>query len=398
MKTVLRLAIVEPSSSSRDKLKAMLLGMDRVWLEAECSRYEFFSDVVAQTQPDVGIVAIDENPDKALELVARLRETSPDCSILVLSSSADGGLILKAIRAGAKEFLSQPVPVEDMVEALDRLGGTETGGSSQCVTTAVIGAAGGVGTTSIAVNLGCALAEDKEKTVVLVDLDLCLGDADVFLDRIPDHTLVDVAQNAARLDFTLLKRSLLKHSSDLFLLARPVQLDDVELITPGDLQRIFGLLKASFTHLVLDCSKSFGPMDRLAMAAADHVLMVTQLDLPCLRNAVRLMMSFAENEELTAKMKIVVNRVGLGSGQINLKKARDTMGRDIFWQFPNDFRTMVEGRNNGIPLVEHAPKAAITQSIRQLAGALSGDEDAVPAGAGKPSSGGWLKRLRGAKD
>ena len=66
---------------------------------------------------------------------------------------------------------------------------------------AVAGATGGVGTTSLAVNLGCALAADPNNSVVLVDLDLCLGDADVFLDTIPEYTLVDVAQNidAARL-------------------------------------------------------------------------------------------------------------------------------------------------------------------------------------------------------
>ena len=117
---------------------------------------------------------------------------------------------------------------------------------------AVAGAAGGVGTTSLAVNLGCVLARDPQYLVALVDLDLSLGDADVFLDTIPDYTLVDVAQNVTRLDFTLLKRSLTKHSSGLFLLPRPVQLDDAKLITADDLQRVIGLLKATFTHLILD--------------------------------------------------------------------------------------------------------------------------------------------------
>ena len=92
----------------------------------------------------------------------------------------------------------------------------------------------------------------RSNSVCLVDLDLCLGDADVFLDTIPDYTLVDVAQNVTRLDFTLLKRSLTKHSSGLYLLPRPVQLEDAALITADDLQRVIGLLKATFTHLILD--------------------------------------------------------------------------------------------------------------------------------------------------
>ena len=72
MSNVLRLAIVDPSDSSRESLKTMLLGMDMVWLEAECSRYEFFADVVAQTHPDIGLVALDNDPDKALQLVEQL--------------------------------------------------------------------------------------------------------------------------------------------------------------------------------------------------------------------------------------------------------------------------------------------------------------------------------------
>ena len=266
MNNIHRLAIVDPNDATRDALKTTLLGMDMVWLEAECSRYEFFADVVAQTHPDIGIVALDKDPEKALSLVVRLVSESPQCSILVVSSSTDGNLILRAMRSGAKEFLAQPVRLEDLIGALDRIGAQRFGRgeskSRSCSVIAVAGATGGVGCTSVAVNLGCALARHEENSVALVDLDLCLGDADVFLDTIPDYTLVDVAQNVTRLDFTLLKRSLTKHSSGLFLLPRPVQMEDIALITPDDLQRVIGLLKATFTHLMLDLSKSYTAIDR----------------------------------------------------------------------------------------------------------------------------------------
>ena len=90
MSNVLRLAIVDPSDTSRNALKNMLLGMDIVWLEAECSRYEFFADVVGQTKPDIGVVSIDANPEKGLKLIEQMREIAPDCSVLVVSSSTDG--------------------------------------------------------------------------------------------------------------------------------------------------------------------------------------------------------------------------------------------------------------------------------------------------------------------
>ena len=399
MSNVLRLAIVDPNDSQRDALKSMLLGMDMIWLEAECSRYEFFADVVAQTNPDIGLVAIDTDPQKALELVGRLGAASPDCAVLVVSSSNDGSLILQALRAGAKEFITQPVRIEDLLAALGRISerragrGDNRSRGNQVI--AVAGAIGGVGTTSLAVNLGCILAKEPNHSVALVDLDLCLGDADVFLDTIPDYTLVDVAQNVTRLDFTLLKRSLTKHSSGLYLLPRPVQLEDVPLITPDDLQRVIGLLKATFTHLVLDLSKGYTAIDMIALEMADQILLTTQLDLPCLRNVVRLMMSFGNMDDLADKVKIVVNRVGLDGGQITLKKAEETIGKEIFWQLPNDYRTMIEARNNGVPLIDSAPKAAVTQSLMALAKALDNTEADDEESDGKKGIGGLLKLWSG---
>ncbi len=383
MSNVLRLAIVDPNDSKREALKSMLLGMDTIWLEAECSRYEFFADVIAQTNPDIGLVALDTDPPKALDLVARLATASPDCAILVVSSSNDGGLILQALRAGAKEFLTQPVRLEDLLAALNRISqrrfgrGENRHRGSQVI--AVAGAIGGVGTTSIAVNLGCMIARDPQNSVALIDLDMCLGDADVFLDTIPDYTLVDVAQNVTRLDFALLKRSLTKHSSGLYLLPRPVQLEDIPLITPDNLQRVIGLLKATFTHVVLDLSKAYTPIDLVALEMANEILLVTQLDLPCLRNVVRLIMSFGNMEGMSEKVKILVNRVGLENGQITLKKAEETIGKEIFWQLPNDYRTMIDARNNGVPLYENSPRSAVTQSLAELAKILAGEQE--PAGA-----------------
>src|SRR5262245_14663935 len=109
MSNVLRLAIVDPTDASREALKNLLLGMDTVWLEAECSRYEFFADVVGQTHPDIGVINIDNDPEKSLQLIERIRDGSPECAILVISSTSDGQMILRTMRAGAKEFLTQPI-------------------------------------------------------------------------------------------------------------------------------------------------------------------------------------------------------------------------------------------------------------------------------------------------
>lgn len=394
MGNVLRLAIVDPVDTTRSSLKSLLLGIDTIWLEAECSRYEFFIDVAVQTKPDIAIVSLDADSTAGLELIAQITQDVPNCSVLVVSSSQEGSLILQAMRNGAKEFLSCPLKLEDFLTALGRVQQTHAvrdgdGRSTPSQVYTVAGVGGGVGCTSLAVNLACALAKNERNSVAIIDLDLALGDADVWLDIIPDYTIQDVAENVTRLDYSLLKRSLTQHSSGAFLLPRPVQIEEKPLLGPDELKRIISLLKATFTHLVIDVSKNFSPLDIAAMTASDAVFLITQLDLPCLRNVVRLMQFFDLHEGLTEKIRVVVNRLGLSDSQISLAKALETIGRDVYWQLPNDYSNIVESRNNGVPLIEQAPKAKLTRSIIELAQNLdpSSVNTADPVEEGKPKKG-----------
>lgn len=377
MNNVVRLAIVDPNDSSRTTIKNLLMGMDMVWLEAECSRYDFFADVISQTQPDIALINLDDDEEKGLALIRRVTQDLPGCSVLVVSSSTEGSLILHAMRNGAKEFLSYPLKWEDFLAALDRIqnagrGRGGDGSALSCQVVAVSGAGGGVGCTSLAVNLGCSLAKEERNSVAIVDIDFALGDADVWLDIIPDYTIHDVTENITRLDYSLLKRSLTQHDCGVYLLPRPVQITHETTVDTDQLKRMIALLKATFTHLVIDVSKTYSPLDMATLELADSVLMVTQLDLPCLRNVVRLMQYFDNFDGLVDKTKVVVNRLGLEEEQISLNKALETIGREIFWQIPNDYATMVEARNNGIPLQMQAPRAKLTKCVDQLAAALDG--------------------------
>jgi pilus assembly protein CpaE len=389
MKSVIRLAIVDPNDSTRAALKQLLLSIDAVWLEAECSQYEEFADIALQTQPDIALIVLDADPDLALHSVTQIAHQLPSCSTLVVSSSQEGSLILKAMRNGAKEFLSYPLNLEDFLSALDRIqqnfsprDGDGPSRSSQVIT--VCGVNGGVGCTSLAINVACVLAQNEQNNVAIIDLDLALGDADVWLDIIPDYTIQDVAENINRLDYALLKRSLTKHDCGAFLLPRPVNMDARPSFSPEELRRVIALLKATFTHLVIDCSKSFTPLDIAAMEASDSILLTTQLDLPCLRNVVRLLQFFDGEESLADKVKVIVNRLGLQDTQISLSKALETIGRDVFHQIPDDYGTMVESRNNGVPLLTYAPKAKLTRELEKLSLALD-KGGAIADGGGSPT-------------
>lgn len=385
MKDVQRIAIVDPSDSTRDPLRNLLLGIETLWLEAECSRYEFFVDVAKQSNPDLVVVALDADHGKALQLITTLKHEFPELPILAVSARGDGQSILAALRAGAKEFLTQPVVLEELLTAVGRLRRSQivspdgttmvVNGSAKKVESLVVsilGSRGGVGCTALAVNLGCNMAQDPNMNVALVDLDLALGDADVALDLIPDYTLADVALNIERLDMTFLRRSLCKHDSGLSLLPHPVQLEDISLIHEDHLQRVIGLLRASYSNLIFDLSKRFTPTDFTAMRMSDVILLVAQLELTSLRNVVRLLHTMSNEEGMADKVKVVINRVGSEDGDITLKKAEETIGRPIYWQIPNDYKAMLGSKNAGVPLLTHAPRSKAQLSILQLCQALTG--------------------------
>ncbi|MBM3995885.1 MAG: response regulator [Planctomycetes bacterium] len=387
MKDVQRIAIVDPSDITREPLRNLLLGVESVWLEAECSRYEFFIDVARQSCPDAVVITLDADHHKALQLIQQLSAEFPHMPILAVSARGDGQSILQALRAGAKEFLTAPVVLEELLLALQRLRANRGGDTSntmngatrsESLVASVVGSKGGVGCTSIAVNLSVDMAQDTNYNVALVDLDLALGDADVALDLIPDYTLADVAMNVDRLDMQFLRRSLCKHDSGLSLLPHPVQMEDIALIQDEHLGRVVGLLRASYSHLVFDLSKRFAPTDWTAMRMSDVVILVAQLELTSIRNVVRILHTMDKEDGLGDKVKVVMNRVGADDSDITLEKAQETIGKPIYWQVPNDYHVMLEARNTGVPLLTHAPNSDVHQSILGLANALCGKAPTEP--------------------
>jgi pilus assembly protein CpaE len=380
-----RVAIVDPTESTRESLRTLLLGVDFVWLEAECARYEYFFDVIGKTPPDLAIVALDADKGRALQMIGQLSVEHPKLPILTISH--DHQALLQSLQKGAKYFLTHPVGLEDMLAALRRAlgenGSTDNsqgslngqGGASSVV--AVLGSRGGVGTTTLAVNIAATLAADPTNAVALIDLDLTLGDADIALEvnGLENISIADLARNIERLDMNFLRRAMAKHeASGLSILRHPLEIAEVGVIHEQHVERILNLLKISYTHLVLDLSKCLLPTDLMALRLADQIMLVAQLELSSLRNVVRLVHCLGGEENLADKVRVVINRQGSDTVEegISLKKAEEVIGKPIFWQIPNDPKSVIGARVAGHPLVKHAPKSRVQQSIFGLTQALYG--------------------------
>src|SRR5829696_5975077 len=201
-----RIAIVDPNEASRESLRTMLLGVDFVWLEAECARYEYFFDVVQQSTPDLAIVALDGDKARAQGLIGQLASEFPRMPMLTVSS--DSQALLQSLQRGAKHFLTQPVTLEDLVGALRRslnelpAAGERAGIPAAAVPKtagqiiSILGSRGGVGCTTLAAN--------PENSVALIDLDLAMGDADIAIELpgTDNISMGDLARNIERLDMT----------------------------------------------------------------------------------------------------------------------------------------------------------------------------------------------------
>jgi pilus assembly protein CpaE len=398
-----RIAIVDPNEASRESLRTMLLGVDFVWLEAECARYEYFFDVIQQSAPDLVIVALDGDKPRALGMVGQLAADHPRLPIVTVS--ADSQALLQSLQRGAKHFLTQPVTLEDLVAALrrslndapqvmDRASGImqpqAPKGAGQIIS--VLGSRGGVGCTSIAVNLAATMAAVPDHQVALIDLDLAMGDADIAIELPGNDNLSigDLARNIDRLDMNYLKRALVKHpETGISVLRHPMEIPEIGGIHEGHVERILNLVKISYTHLILDLSKALQPTDLMALRMSGLILLVAQLELSSLRNVVRLIHTLSAEGDLGDKLRVVINRAGSETGDdgITIKKAEEVIGKPIYWQVPNEAKPMIGSRVAGQPLIKFAPKSKAQASFQGLVQTLTGKAPVAEPAAKKK---GWF--------
>ena len=371
LKDAIRIVLVDPIDDTRQALQRMIGGISEVWVADVCSQYEGTDQRVVDIGPDLVLVVLDSDPLQAIQLVQAILQRSPNVAVLPASRDRDSGVILRVIRAGAREFLPLPTEASDLVDSVKRLirprEETQTSGVRGPQIVTITGASGGVGCTSLAVNLATTLAKASPHEAILADFDLLFGSVDACLDIIPDQSLQGIIQNIDRLDLTLLKRSLTRHSSGLYVLPHPVAMEDAAKIDPDALRRLLTLLKAAFPSVLIDTSKGLQSSDFVAFEMADVILVVLQLDLTCLRNTARLMQLFQQFDGLLDRVKLVVNRAGSHDAEISQKKAEETLRMPISFHIPNATKLFFAARAKGVPIDAIATGSKAHQAILQIA-------------------------------
>jgi pilus assembly protein CpaE len=328
---------------------------------------ELVADEYRRLAPGAALVSVSAQTPQRFGLIYNI--VAAGGTVIVVSASKDPELILRAMRAGAKEFVLESDHEELKLAVRSQAQPTEqVEGTGSIIS--VFGAKGGVGATTIAANLSGAL-QDMGLRVCLLDLDLHLGDVLSFMDVAGNYSITDVLANMARLDRDLLSTSMTKHASGVNVLAQSGKMEEAEHIKGHDITNLLNFLKKNYDKVIIDGVRGFDEISLAALDASQHLLMVLTQDVPAVRNGQRCLELFNRLGYDQNKVKLILNRYQKSS-KITLDVIAETLKVPVSHAISNDFVSVIDAINRGLLLKDAAPRARLTQDIQALAPFVAG--------------------------
>ncbi len=369
---VLTIALIGPDQQRRSGIAITLAGL-QAGLTREFTTYPDLDEVprILEDGYDVILVDLDSNPEYALDLIEAICGNGPP-TVMVYSGHADPELLVRCMRAGAREFLTLPFApnaiAEAMVRASVRKPVSKTVKKSIGRLFVFLGAKGGSGVTTLACNFAVSLATETGQNTLLIDLHLPLGDAALDLGITAQYSTVNALQNAARLDSNFLSRLLTKHDSGLSVLAAPGKFAQAQT-TNDDVDKLLGVARQDFDFVVVDAGTRLELADSSLFDQASTIYLVTQVSIPELRNSNRLVSEFFT--KTSAKLEIVLNRYMARSLGVDEEHINKALTRPASWQVPNDYATARRTQNTATPLsLEDSPIARVIKQMARTAAGL----------------------------
>jgi pilus assembly protein CpaE len=328
-------------------------------------------------RPDLLIFELGKEAQKEMVQIESLLLADEVGEVFLTAEVAEPAVLVRAIRVGAKEFFSIPVKAEEVRQALqkfkDRRNESSLKGACKIgEVISVFGSKGGVGTTTVAVNLAVSMLQVQSgRSVALLDMNTLFGEVPLFLEMSPKFHWGEITKNIERLDNTFLTNILARHETGVHVLPSPAYLNGHVRPTPDIMSRLLDQMRSMFDYVVIDAGQLTDDTSLRVLELSDTLLLITILSLPCLSNANRLIRSFFDLGYMTPdRIKIVLNRY-MKNNEISLRDAEAGIKKPLFWVIPNDFNTTMSAINKGKPLPQIASKAAITKNFEDLATALT---------------------------
>lgn len=341
---------------------------------------------------DLVILPIDGAGPEVLSLIEHdIRPIAP--FIIATAADATQELILGALRAGIPEFVPAPIKAEELDVALRRLmRRMDPTPSTRGMVVAVYSAKGGLGTSTVAVNLAASIAHEQPTArVALVDFVVVGGDVRVMLDLKPSYDIGDLVLKVDRIDGELLSSLMTPGPAGMLILPSSDRPEVQDLIEGAATSTILAQLRAHFHFVVLDLEHYLGERTIGALDVADRIVLVTQLSVPALRSTQRTLDLFNRLGYPPTKVLVVVNRSNAESA-LTIGDAETVLGRPISAKLPNDFSACAEAMTKGIPVLEHESSSALAGGFRHLAATIAGTPNVPDAASNGAESGDPRKR------
>lgn len=332
--------------------------------------------------PDVVLLELGRDPEPFFTLATQLRRLFPAVRIIACSPVGEPSseLLLQAMRSGVQEFLPHPLDPAVLKEVLARFLGEHDAHKAKPAEKVILvmGSKGGVGTSTIAVNLGVQLAELTKRRVVLLDFARPMGHASLLLDLQPRYWLRDATSNLDRLDGHFFQGLLTRHKSHLEVLAGTTHPEEWERVSIPALTRVTNVAQSLFDFVLVDYGSLYSPEWNSLFKQARTILLVAEANVLSLWSLERQLAATAALGLEPERVRIIVNRWNQGDDEA-LKTVEKNTKRPIFACVPNDFRQVSRATNLGVPLSGNHNNPVLF-NFRQLAGQLAG---IAPAAAGK---------------
>jgi pilus assembly protein CpaE len=318
-------------------------------------------------RPAALVINLAHMGEPALKLVQRINAECPATAVICASGDSSPDLILRSLRAGARDFIRLPINEDELTTVVNR---TAEFAAQHVVeefktrgkAIAVFSSKGGCGCSLIATNLAIA----QNKSTVLVDLNLQSGDLELMLGVRPKFSLADVVDNRDRLDDALLASYLTHHSRHVSLLAAPIKAESAEDIEPKHIYEVMELLRQRFDTVIVDTPHNFDAVTISALDHADQILVVLTLEIHAIRSTRRALEIFDRLGYPRKKIRIVVNRWSKNI-ELDQRQIETFLGERVVGFIQSDYRAAVNSINLGQPMILSAPASKATADLRQIA-------------------------------
>jgi pilus assembly protein CpaE len=369
---MLTAAIASADATSSAQL---LASVQQVGLMSSVQQWAVHADKLLEVTgiiPDVVILDLARDPAPYLALAAQIRKLQPTVHVIACSAifPPDQYLLMDAMRSGVQEFLAKPVQPEALRQILTRIQESHPQKRASEKLIVLMGTKGGVGTTTVAVNLGAQLCTFAKKRTVLLDFARPLGNAHLLLDLHPRFGVRDALDNLERLDSHFFAGLLTHHKTNLELLGGSLHPEEWQTIPIAPLERVVNVAQAEFDTVLMDLGTQFSSDWSAILQSARMVLLVTETNVPALWTLDRRMQALAGIGVSTDRIRVIVNRWHKGDEE-TLKAIQNENKYAVLTHLPNDFRKASTAFNLGVPLMENHDNL-LTNHYRQLASQLTG--------------------------